>query len=238
MKRFNRTTYGGAISEALGGIFYFAFFLLTIWGIGWSFYRYGPLHGTIAFTVWPYAWYRGVAAIWDKPKWREDYDVRTEQMALVIENAVNSDPTYQIQSREYIKDLKEWVKSLPLSERDRVREASRNYALAAGGYIQRFFSELMEGNDNPQPDLNAAVQQRVEKFKSIAGFNNRWQRFVQDSTPALKDLAKDDSDNGLRSRSSSMTVSERAIAENRLHTYLDTMAAKMESVIDELFSTK
>jgi hypothetical protein len=158
-------------------------------------------------------------------------------LALVIENAVNNDPSYQIQSRDYIKGLKEWIKTLPPGERDRVREASRNYALALGAYIQRFFSELMEGNDNPQPGLDATVQQRVEKFKSIAGFANRWQRFVQESTPALKDLAKDDSDNGLRNMSS-LTVGDRAIVENRMHTSLDTMAAKMESVIDELFSTK
>jgi hypothetical protein len=237
MKRFNRDTYGGVIADALGTLFYIAFILLTIWGIAWSFYRHGPIHGTVAFTVWPYAWYRGVAAIWDKPEWKEDYDVRTEQLALVIENAVNNDPTYQIQSRDYIKGLKEWIKTLPPGERDRVREASRNYALALGAYIQRFFSELMEGNDNPQPGLDATVQQRVEKFKPIAGFANRWQRFVQDSTPALKDLAKDDSDNGLRNMSS-LTVGDRAIVENRMHTSLDTMAAKMESVIDELFSTK
>ena len=237
MKRFNRNTYGGAIGDALGGIFYFAFFLLTIWGIGWSFYRHGPLHGTIAFTVWPYAWYRGVAAIWEKPKWREDYDVRTEQVALVIENAVNNDPTYQIQSRDYIKDLKGWIKSLPTGERDRVREASRNYALAIGAYIQRYFSELMEGKDNPQPDLDATVQQRVEKFKSINGFANRWKQFVQESAPALKNLAKEDSDGGFRNMSS-LTVGDRAVMENRMHTSLDTMAAKMEGVIDELFSTK
>jgi hypothetical protein len=166
---------------------------------------------------------------------KEDYDVRTEQLALVIENAVSNDPAYQIESRDYIKRLKEWIKTLPPRERDLGREASRNYALAMGAYIQRFFSEVMEGNDNPQPDLDATVQQRVEKFKSVAGFANRWQRFVQDSAPALKDLAQDGNDNGLRN---TLKVGDRAIVENRMHTYLDTMAAKMESVIDELFSTK
>jgi hypothetical protein len=232
MKRLNHGRFGGAISDALGGIFYFAFFLLTIWGIGWSFYRYGALHGAIAFTVWPYAWYRGVAAIWDSPKWKEDYDMRTEQVALVVENAVNNDPAYQIQSREYIKDLKQWIKSLPPTERNRLHEATRNYALAAGTYIQRYFSGVIEGKDNPQVDLDPAVQQRVEKFKSISGLTNRWQRFVQDSATGLQDLAKQSNDNDARNN---LTVGDRAIAQNRLHTYLDAMTAKMESVINELF---
>jgi hypothetical protein len=235
MKLFNRGTCGGVIADVCGAIFYIALFLLTIWGIAWSFYRHGPIHGTVAFTVWPYAWYRGVAAIWDKPRWKEDYDVRIEQLAVIIENAQNNDPTYQIQSREYIKDLKEWIKSLPANERDRVREASRNYVLAVGGYIQRYFSGIMEGQDNPHPELDPTVQQRVEKFKPIIGFANRWKRFLQDSVPALKNLANQDSDNDHHDRSS-MTVGDRAIAENRLYTYVDTMATKMEGVIDDLFS--
>ena len=233
MKRFNRRRSGGAISESLGGIVYIGFLLLTLWGIVWSFYRHGVIDGGIAIIAPPYAWYRGVAAIWDKPRWKEDYDVRTEQLALVIENSVNNDAAYQIQAREYIRDLKEWIKSLPPSERNRLHEASRNYALALGTYLQRYLSTIAEGKDNPQADLDATVQQRVERFKSITGFTNRWNRFVQEATLS-KDLVNKDSDNETRN-SSSLTVGERAIAQNRLHTVLDAMAAKMESVINELF---
>ena len=50
-------------------------------------------------------------------------------------------------------------------------------------------------------------------------------------------MAKEDIDGEFRNMSS-LTVSDRAVMENRLHTALDTMAAKMDGVIDELFSTK
>jgi hypothetical protein len=234
MKRCSRYSSGESISEIFGTIIQFGFVLLTLWGIGWSFYRHGAVHGVAAVLVPPYAWYRGVASVWDKPRWKEDFEVRTEQLALVIENAVNSDPTYQVQSREYIRDLKEWAKSLPASERSRVHEASRNYALAMGTYIQRYLSDIMAGKPNPQPELDATVQQRVERFRSVAGFANRWQEFVRDSSIGLKSVADEASDNGVRD-SSSLTVADRAIAQNRMHTYLDGMTAKMEGLINDVF---
>lgn len=90
---------GSALTEALGSLWGFIFLGLTLWGIVWSFYRHGPGDGIAAVVIPPYAWYRGIAAIWEKPAWKDDYDVKTEQLALVIENAVNTDPSYQIQSR-------------------------------------------------------------------------------------------------------------------------------------------
>src|SRR5881394_254147 len=98
MKRLLRNRFGGTIDETIGAICGIGLTLLTFWGIGWSFYRHGMVHGAIAVFVPPYAWYRGVAAIWDKPEWKEHYDVRTEQLAVVITNSLNNDPNYQFQS--------------------------------------------------------------------------------------------------------------------------------------------
>ena len=58
--------------------------LLTLFGIFWSFYRHGPGHGVASVLIPPYALYRGIAAIWDEPLWKERYNARTEQLALVI----------------------------------------------------------------------------------------------------------------------------------------------------------
>jgi len=177
-----------------------------------------------------------VAAIWDKHEWKEDYDVRTEQLALVIENAVNPDASYQIQSREYVRDLKRWVKSMPRIERDRLREAARNYELAMNAYCERYFSAILAGSDNLRADLDPTVQQRVEGFKGVEGFSSGWRRFVQDAAK-LKNLsgANQGNENDLRDNSS-LTVGERAIAQNRLRTYLDGMETKMENTVNDLFS--
>jgi hypothetical protein len=68
MKRFNRDRCGEAIGEVLEAILGMGLVLLWFWGVGWSFYRHGAIHGGMAFVAPPYAWYRGVAAIWDKPE--------------------------------------------------------------------------------------------------------------------------------------------------------------------------
>jgi hypothetical protein len=233
----NRTRRAASsFGEVLGVVSYLGMFLLTIWGIGWSFYRHSPGDGIASVVVWPYAWYRRVAAIWEEPKWKEDYDVRTEQLALVIENAVNPDASYQIQSRGYVRDLKSWLKSMPRIERDRLREAARNYALAMNAYCELYVSGIAAGSDNPRVDLDPAVQQRVDGFKAVKGLLNGWERVVRDAAN-LKNLstADQDSENDLRD-SSSLTVGERAIAQNRLRAYLDTMQMKMENIINELFS--
>jgi hypothetical protein len=224
---------GSALTEALGSLWGFLFYGLTIWGIVWSFYRHGPGDGIAAVLFPPYAWYRGVAVIWEKPAWKDDYDVKTEQLALVIENSASTDPSYQIQSRDYVQYLKKWIKQLPSSERERLHNACLNYSSAMRDYVERFFDAMMEGSDTSHVDLDPAVEQRVERFKSINGFATGWRRFVQDAR-AVKDLPHENNDND--SRDGSLTVADRAIAKNRVTTYLDGMSRKMESTIDELFS--
>src|SRR5438128_2458760 len=69
MSSGQRRPAAGAIVSSL---IYFAFAVNWIWGIGWTFYRHGSSDGFVALCVPPYAWYRGVAAIWDEPKWKKD----------------------------------------------------------------------------------------------------------------------------------------------------------------------
>jgi hypothetical protein len=63
---------GSTFGDVLGVLWYVLFAGLTIWGIGWSFYRHGPVDGAVALFMPPYAWYRGVAAIWEEPTWKRD----------------------------------------------------------------------------------------------------------------------------------------------------------------------
>jgi hypothetical protein len=227
---------GSTFSDVLGGLWYLLFGALTIWGIGWSFYRHGPADGVASVLIPPYAWYRGVAAIWEEPKWKRDYDTRTEQMAIVIENSVSNDPGYQVQSREFIQELKSWLKTVPTGRRAQLREAARNYSLAMTEYCQRYFSAVVGGANSPRPELEPTVQQRVDRFSSISGFTKNWKRFVQDSA-ALKDIIPTGEENNSDLReNSSITVGQRAVAQNRLRTYLDAMTAKMDSTIDDLFA--
>ena len=226
---------GSTFSDILGGFWAFLFYGLTLWGIIWSFYRHGPGDGLAAVFVPPYAWYRGVAALWEKPKWTDDFDVKTEQIGLVIENAVNQDASYQIQSREYVHDLHTWIKSLPAKQREQLHDASRNYGSAMRDYVDKFLSTMIAGGEDPPVAAELAARERVERFKSIKGFRAGWDRFVQ-AAGTLRDVPLAENAEDDVNKSGMVTAGQRAIAENRMHTYLDGMSRKMESIVEELFS--
>jgi hypothetical protein len=130
--------------------------------------------------------------------------------------------------------LKQWIKQLPVFERERLQNASRNYSLAMHDYVGRFFDAMIGQSDISHVDLDPAIEERVERFKSINGFASGWRRFVQDAR-AVKELPHENDDNDSKD-GGSFTVADRAIAKNRVTTYLDGMTRKMENTIDELFS--
>ncbi len=140
-----------------------------------------------------------------------------------------------------ITELRNWIRALPLVERDRLQEASRNYGLAMSSYCDRYVSALIEGEKVPRPELDPSVEQRIERFKSIGGFAKGWQRFVQNAASLRDVLATSEageageSDGDVRN-GTSLTVGDRAIMQNRLRTNLDRMDSKMENTIDDLFS--
>jgi hypothetical protein len=82
--------------------------------------------------------------------------------------------------------------------------------------------------------MTGQQSQQVERFRSVNGLTAGWRRFVQDAG-TLKDLLREDKESDLRD-GSSLTVADRAIAQNRVGIYLDGMTRKMENTIDDLFS--
>jgi hypothetical protein len=227
---------GSAVSDVLGGIAYAALGLLTVWGIGWSFYRDGPGAAAVAFFMPPYAWYRGVAAAWDKPRWMEDYNARTEQIGILIENAVNRDPSYQLQSRDFVRDLRGWLQTLPRTQHEQLKEASRNYANTIAEFVHAYLSARLAGTTNPHPELEPRIQERIEKFKGVTGLAARWGQFVQD-TGTLKDVIPAEEDS-LRTGQIEPDPRDLAVTQNRLRNAIDEMSAKMERTVDELFDSK
>ena len=72
------------IAEAVGGLVGIGLAVLTVWGIVWSFYRHGVGHGVASVMVPPYAWYRGVAYLWEEPKWKERWDEKTQMIGVLV----------------------------------------------------------------------------------------------------------------------------------------------------------
>jgi hypothetical protein len=226
---------GFASTEVVNGILGCCAALLTLWGIGWSFYRHGPVHGIAAVLIPPYGLYRGVASVWEKPRWKEDYDIRTEQIGMVITNAANSDASYQIQSRDFIHDLHTWVRGLPTAEHERLHEASQSYAQAVADYTRLYGSAIAEGAAKTHPETEPVVQARLDRFKSIGGLWKAWNRLLEDAAAINWDTPTTEQQ-GTVDVADETTPTTSTEFESRVRKYVDAATIKMERTIDELFS--
>src|SRR5882762_4732472 len=104
---------GSLIATALG--------VFWVWGIGWSFYRHGAWDGAMALTIPPYAWYRGVAAIWEEPEWKTDWNEKVQVVGILLQGAgANLSPSDQIDFLKMQSREKKWIGKLPRAQRDRL----------------------------------------------------------------------------------------------------------------------
>ena len=232
-----RRKTGSALAECMNAMMAIVFAALTFWGIGWSFYRHGPLDGVIAVLVPPYAWYRGVAAIWEQPKWKKRYDSKTEQLAVIIGNSFNNDPDYKLQSRDYIHSLKTWISSLPSKERNKLFLASQGYGSAITTFLREYLTAMLNGDLSPHPEDAPSVQKDIAAFIEIKGFYTMWKELLGDSASlqelmsAIRDRTAESSASG----ASHLSAEEREKVERAIDVLLRTMKARVDATIDDLF---
>ena len=175
------------LNSIFASIFYVLIFLITAWGIFWSFYRYGPTDGVISIVFFPYGTYRGIVSFWDEPKWKEEWDERTEHIALLIENSVSDtkEATTEIQISSFINEIKEWVKELPDDKRKELEIASRNYGDALLAYNDELYTS-MKNLFETDPLNSFNVQRYYKRFEYITGFKNVWDRYNIERSAAIK----------------------------------------------------
>ncbi|TAK94957.1 MAG: hypothetical protein EPO07_15965, partial [Verrucomicrobia bacterium] len=72
------------LASAAWGFFVFALFVTAeIVGITRGFHKSAG-HGVATIFIPPYAWYNAVAVLWEPPAWKEDWDLKTRRLAMVI----------------------------------------------------------------------------------------------------------------------------------------------------------
>ncbi len=233
---------GSTVSELVGSLFGLGLVLLFFWGIGWSFYRHGAGHGVAAVFLPPYAWYRGVAALSDEPKWKEKYDVRTEQIAILVIYSLNSDPDWQMSSRDYVQSIKKWLKQVPEPERHKIKDASREFGAAMTDFTQHYLLAMLDGDSQPHPENNPAIQARVARFSGVKGLSEEWRRLLQDTstmTDLMGVLRRGDTPKNLRLlrlSSDDSTAADRTQIENRIRAVIQAMNTKVEQTVNDLFA--
>ena len=231
-----RRKTGSALAECINAMMAIVFVALTFWGIGWSFYRHGPLDGVIAVLFPPYAWYRGVAAIWEQPKWKKSYDSKTEQLAVIVGNSFNNDPDYKLQSRDYIYSLKTWISSLPSKERNKLLLASQGYGSAITTFLSEYHTAMLNGDPSPHPEDTPSVQKDIATFIEIKGFYIMWKELIRDSA-SLQELmsAIKDRTESSGSDASHLAAEERENVERAIDVLVRNMKARVDATIDDLF---
>ena len=151
---------------------------LILWGIFWSFYRHGMTHGVLSVVLPPYAVYRGIAAIWEPPEWREHYDWHTEFIATLILSSYDGKPRYknEYEMVRYTKKLNSWISKLPEVETDTLITASIAFGKALITYSRESI-KILQPESYSDPVKANTVTRHLNEFKHISGYISVWNQF-------------------------------------------------------------
>ncbi len=165
--------------------------ILIIWGIFWSFYRHGLTHGAVSVVLPPYAVYRGIAAIWEPPEWREQYDWQTEFVAILLLSSYEGKPRYknEFEMARYTKKLNSWISKLPREEKDQLKFTTIAFGKALIAYARESIGTLQSKSDI-KPIETGAVTRQLAEFKHLSGFNSIWSDFQKKKILENKALHK------------------------------------------------
>lgn len=157
---------------------------IVLWGIFWSFYRHGIIHGAASVILPPYAVYRGIAVFWEEPKWKEEYDEKTNFISILILSSYEGRPLYksEFEMARYTDKMKKWISKLPRDEREDLKFAAE--AFGAAVIAHSFEAAKYHRSKTEDKPVNAeAVVRKVLRFNHLTGF-----KFVWDESQSKRDL--------------------------------------------------
>lgn len=156
-----------------GFILILAFLLgaLDLWGVGWSFYRYGVGRGFIAVFVPPYALYRGIAYLWDEPKWKDNWDEHIESVgSFVITYRIDKTSPEMI---KYKNNVRKWICSLSEDKQQKLRSDIENLRSAYIQYYRNGMEDLLSCSDL-RSITDSSIH--VDRFIHEQGLKSVWNR--------------------------------------------------------------
>jgi hypothetical protein len=232
LRRFSRGEKGSALkdflSASLGFITSVSLVLLFVWGIGWSFYRHGAFDGFLSLIFPPYALYRGAAFFWEEPAWKEKYDLRTEELAMLIAYSTTQDPVYQLESRKYVDRVKRWLENVPEAEKRKLMNASSKFSESVELYLENLLFNIVNKSDK-DPVSDPRIKSNEVVFMKIEGFSNVWNSIQKEA-------------NILEKFTTENNISQNVISENNKALFISKANAltasarnKMKETIDSIF---
>lgn len=119
--------------------------------------------------------------LWESPEWKERYDAKTEQLATLIFSSVSdSSPQWQSKAPDYMKASRDWLRHMPTSERQKLRNASEAFSSALVYYYEVYLRALLVGQQPPAPQEVPIIQQEISQIRSLPGFSVTWDNMQRD----------------------------------------------------------
>ena len=202
-----------------------------VFGLGYSFYRFGPTDGIISVLIPPYACYRGVSVLWTEPKWKEDWDLKTGNLAFLVMHAGSNDPQIDFELRQHESRVKKWLQKVPDDERQKLKADSRALGNAIIAYTQEFFSQLSQsGTFDGDLIKSPSIQRHVDQFSRQSGFVEIWTKFDTQQKHMMGVLKKE-----MDRRSSEMDIDELRL---NLLDYMESQGSAQMKLNEELWTQK
>ena len=164
---------------------YFAFSALWVFGIFRSFDRDSVSSGIVSVVVPPWGFYRGVAAIWEPPKWQKDYPNAATAIAIVLlADAPGRDTAKKLEQDDLERKLKDFVAKLPQAEAKKLRVASDGLKDGICALTRLELAEILKADLAPaRADLAAAES----ALTVIPEYGKQWTRYKEDERASIKE---------------------------------------------------
>jgi hypothetical protein len=158
-----------------------------LFGLGFSFYRFGAQDGAFSVIFPPYAWYRGISYLWVEPEWKEGWDLKAGNLALIVMYASSTEPQVQYELRQHESKVKEWLKKVPDQERMQLRSDADALGAAAMAFAQELVAQMSQGGTLEQSLIKSpSIQRHVKEFEDEKGFMEVWRMFEMKQRYALE----------------------------------------------------
>ena len=161
-----------------------------IFGLGFSFYRFGNNDGILSIVIPPYAWYRGISYLWVEPKGKEEWEYHTALMASLIASAPMENPLTDMERQRKLLSVQKWISGLPEQKRNALLNKATALGSAIEAYLQETFINLRNNGvlDAGYTDKDS-INQHVDIFRNEPGIMAVWNildKQQQDFLAAMK----------------------------------------------------
>jgi hypothetical protein len=152
--------------------------ILMIWGTFWTFSRHGRKEGEKAAENGVYAMYRGIAALWEGPKWKDDYDSQTDSIGLILSGWNDLTGESDGPKKVILEDIHKWLGSVPEKDRRELKDQTIELALAKVEYnLEHYYSICNRIPLEPVSQF-PRIQERVNRFGKVPSFGIAWTNFL------------------------------------------------------------